>query len=98
MGLFSDYRNIGKINVLLKQIEPKVQAIEYEASSPYPNKNRIRVEAGTISVLMSEIMDIADASGNPVRLTHYYLFGRKMNLIQISAALGELVLMVDMMP
>ena len=58
MGLFSDYRNIGKINVLLKLIEPKVQAIEYEASSPYPNKNRIRAEAGTISVLMVRYYDI----------------------------------------
>lgn len=95
MGFFNNYKNIGKINVLLKQIEPKVNAIEYEAQSPYPNKNRIRVEAGTISVLMSEIMDIAGASGNSVLLAPYYFFGRKMSLMQISAVLAQLVEMSE---
>lgn len=95
MGFFNNYKNIGKINVLLKQIEPKVNAIEYEAQSPYPNRNRIRVEAGTISVLMSEIMDIAGASGNSVLLAPYYFFGRKMSLMQISAVLAQLVEMSE---
>lgn len=95
MGFFNNYKNIGKINTLLKQIEPKVNAIEYEAQSPYPNRNRIRVEAGTISVLMSEIMDIAGASGNSVLLAPYYFFGRKMNLMQISAVLAQLVEMSE---
>ena len=95
MGFFNNYRNIGKINTLLKQIEPKVNAIEYEAQSPYPNRNRIRVEAGTISVLMSEIMDIAGASGNSVLLAPYYFFGRKMSLMQISAVLAQLVEMSE---
>lgn len=95
MGFFNNYKNIGKINTLLKQIEPKVNAIEYEAQSPYPNRNRIRVEAGTISVLMSEIMDIAGASGNSVLLAPYYFFGRKMSLMQISAVLAQLVEMSE---
>jgi len=95
MGFFNNYKNIGKINTLLKQIEPKVSAIEYEAQSPYPNRNRIRVEAGTISVLMSEIMDIAGASGNSVLLAPYYFFGRKMSLMQISAVLAQLVEMSE---
>ena len=95
MGFFNNYKNIGKINVLLKQIEPKVNAIEYEAQSPYPNRNRLRVEAGTISVLMSEIMDIAGASGNSVLLAPYYFFGRKMSLMQISAVLAQLVEMSE---
>mgnify|MGYP006916137497 CR=1 FL=1 len=95
MGFFNNYKNIGKINTLLKQIEPKVSAIEYEAQSSYPNRNRIRVEAGTISVLMSEIMDIAGASGNSVLLAPYYFFGRKMSLMQISAVLAQLVEMSE---
>lgn len=95
MGFFNNVKNIGKINTLLKQIEPKVNAIEYEAQSPYPNRNRIRVEAGTISVLMSEIMDIAGASGNSVLLAPYYFFGRKMSLMQISAVLAQLVEMSE---
>lgn len=95
MGFFNNYKNIGKINTLLKQIEPKVNAIEYETQSPYPNRNRIRVEAGTISVLMSEIMNIAGASGNSVLLAPYYFFGRKMSLMQISAVLAQLVEMSE---
>ena len=95
MGFFNNYKNIGKINTLLKQIEPKVNAIQYEAESPYPNRNRIQVEAGTISVLMSEIMDIAGASGNSVLLAPYYFFGRKMSLMQISAVLAQLVEMSE---
>lgn len=95
MGFFNNYKNIGKINTLLKQIEPKVKAIEYEAQSPYPNRDRMRVEAGTISVLMSEIMDIAGSSGNSVILAPYYFFGRKMSLMQISAILAQLVEMSE---
>ncbi len=91
MGFFSSLSNVNKINTLLKQIEPKVDAIQYECSSPYPNVNRIRVECGSISVLMSEIMDIADRSSNSVKLAPYYLFGRKMNLMQISSALAGLI-------
>lgn len=90
MGFFSNCKNIGKINTLLKQIEPKVEAIEYEARSPYPNRNRIRVEIASITVLMNDIMDIAGASGNSVILAPYYFFGRKTNLMQISAVLAEL--------
>lgn len=95
MGFFNNFKNIGKINMLLKQIEPKVNAIQYETESPYPNRNRIRVEAGTISVLMSEIMDIASQSGNSVLLAPYYFFGRKMGLMQISAILAQLVEMSE---
>lgn len=91
MGFFSSMNNINKINTLLKQIEPKIDAIQYEAGSAYPNRQRIKMEAGTISVLMSEIVDIADRSSNTVKLAPYYLFGRKMNLFQISATLAGLV-------
>ncbi len=95
MGILTNYKNIGKINTLLKQIEPKVNAIQYEAESPYPNRDRIRIEAGTISVLMSEIMDIAGSSGNSVLLAPYYFFGRKMSLMEISSMLAHLVEMSE---
>lgn len=91
MGFFSNCKNVGKINTLLKQIEPKINAIEYEARSPYPNRNRIKVELTTIAVLMNEVMEIADASGNSVRLAPYYLFGKKFTLMQISVVLAEFV-------
>lgn len=89
MGFFSNCKNIGKINTLLKQIEPKVEAIEYEVRSPYPNSNRIRVELGTIAVFMDEVMNIASTSGNSVLLAPYYFFGKKCSLMQISAILAE---------
>ena len=91
MGFFSNLKSINKINVMLKQIEQKVNNIEYELNSPYPNRNRLRVESGTISVLMSEIMDIASSSGNSVLLAPYYFFGNKTNLLEIGMKLAKLV-------
>ncbi len=95
MGFFSNYRNIGKINVLLKQIEPKVDSLLYEINSAYPNRDRIRTESGTISVLMSEIMEIVGQSGNPVFLAPYYFKGRKTNLQNISIHLSQLIEMAE---
>ena len=89
MGFFDNCRNVGKINTLLKQIEPKVDAIEYEIRSPYPNCNRIRVELASIAVFMDEVMNIASTSGNSVLLAPYYFFGKKCSLMQISAILAE---------
>ena len=97
MGFFDNLRNINKINTLLKQIEPKVNAIEYETQSPFPNRNRIRVEAGTISVLMDEIVNIADSSGRSVQLAPYYFFGRKLSLMDISSILARLIAMTENM-
>ena len=91
MGLFSNMSDIGRINALLKQIDPKISAILYETQSPYPNINRLKVESGAISVLMSEVMDIACKAPNSVKLSPYYLMGRKMRLPEISAFLAEIV-------
>jgi hypothetical protein len=88
MGFFSNCKNVGKINVLLKQIEAKVNAIEYEAGSSYPNTNRMRVEVASISLLMNEIMEIASNSGNSVLLAPYYFFGKKSSLFQIASLLA----------
>ena len=91
MGLFSNMSDIGRINALLKQIDPKISAILYETQSPYPNVNRLKVESGSISVLMSEVMDIACKAPNSVKLAPYYLIGRKIRLPEISAFLAEIV-------
>ena len=48
MGFFSNLGNINKINVLLKQIEPKIEAIHYETQSYCPNLNRIKIECRAI--------------------------------------------------
>lgn len=91
MGFFSNIGNINKINVLLKQIEPKVDSIQYESQSYSPNLSRIKMESRSIAVLMSDVVDIADRSGNSVKLAPYYLFGRKMSLFQISSVLAALI-------
>ena len=91
MGFISDYKNIGKINTLLKQIEPKVATIFSEVQSFPPDKEKMRDAAGNISVLMSEIMEIANSSGRSVQLTHYYFLGKKSDLVQISNLLAGIV-------
>lgn len=91
MGFFSNLGNINKINVLLKQIEPKIEAIHYETQSYCPNLNRIKIECRAIDVLMKDIIDIADRSGNSVKLAPFYLFGRKMSLVQILSVLIEVI-------
>ena len=90
MGFFSNLGSI-KINVLLKQLEPKVEYIYHETQSYSPNLNKIKIECRAIGVLMSDIIDIADRSGNSVKLAPYYLFGRKMDLVQISSVLIEVI-------
>ena len=97
MGLFSNMSDIGRINALLKQIDPKISAILYETQSPYPNVNRLKVESGSISVLMSEVMDIACKAPNSVKLAPYYLIGRKIRLPEISAFLAEIVERCELM-
>lgn len=91
MGFFSNLGSINKINVLLKQIEPKVEYIYHETQSYSPNLNKIKIECHAIGVLMSDIIDIADRSGNSVKLAPYYLFGRKMDLVQIFSVLIEVI-------
>lgn len=91
MGFFSNMGDINRINMLLKQIEPKVSAILYETQSPCPNINRLKIESSSIVVLMSDIMDIANRASNSVKLAPYYLMGRKMSLLEISATLAEIV-------
>ena len=55
MGFFSNFGAIGKINTLIKQLEPKLDYIASELNYPHSaNRERLRVECGTVSVLMGE--------------------------------------------
>ena len=51
----------------------------------------MRVECGTVSVLMGEIIEIASNAGRSVMLAPYYLKGRKLSLMDISGIAASLV-------
>lgn len=78
MGFFSNFGSIGKINTLIKQIEPKFDYIYGEIQYPQTaNRARLQVECGTISVLMDEIMSIASNSSRSVILDLIISRGKK---------------------
>ncbi|MCF0125957.1 MAG: hypothetical protein HUJ68_09460 [Clostridia bacterium] len=84
--------SIKKINVLLKQIEPKLDFILRETEYPaIADKNKIFVECRTICVLMNEIMDIVGTSGQMVFLAPYFLKGKKLTLPEISQIVAQIV-------
>lgn len=92
MGFFSNYNAIGKINVLIKQLEPKLDYIASELQYPYSaNKQRLKVECGAVSVLMSEIADILQNAGRSVFLAPYYFKGRKMTIMDLHGLAASLV-------
>lgn len=92
MGFFSNIGAIGKINTLIKQLEPKLDYIASELNYPHSaNRERLRVECGTVSVLMGEIIEIASNAGRSVMLAPYYLKGRKLSLMDISGIAASLV-------
>ncbi|WP_289074093.1 hypothetical protein [uncultured Bacteroides sp.] len=92
MGFFSNYNAIGRINALIKQLEPKLDYIAGELQYPYSiNKERLRVECGTVSVLMSEIADIIQSSGRSVFLAPYYFKGKKMTIMDLHGIAASLV-------
>ena len=63
-----------------------------ELQYPYSiNKERLRVECGTVSVLMSEIADIIQSSGRSVFLAPYYFKGRKMTIMDLHGIAASLV-------
>lgn len=92
MGFFSNYNAIGRINALIKQLEPKLDYIASELQYPYSvNKERLRVECGTVSVLMSEIADIVQSSGRSVFFAPYYFKGKKMTIMDLHGIAASLV-------
>lgn len=92
MGFFSNFGSIGKINTLIKQIEPKFDYIYGEIQYPQTaNRARLQVECGTISVLMDEIMSIACNSSHSVMLAPYYFKGKKMSLMDLSGLLASII-------
>lgn len=95
MGFFSDIDSIRKINTLLKTIEPKITVIQNECGSLRPNVDKIQIEARTICVIMNEILEIADSSGESVRTATYFFFNEKIKLIEISKILAQFISMCD---
>ncbi len=92
MGFFSNFNAIGRINVLIKQLEPKLDYIASELQYPYSvNKQRLRVECGSVSVLMGEISEILQSSGRSVLLAHYYFKGRKVSIMDLHGIAASLV-------
>ena len=92
MGFFSNYKAIGRINVLIKQLEPKLDYIARELQFPSSvNRERLRVECGTVTVLMSEIADIVQSSGRSVFLAPYYLKGQKISIMDLTGIAASLV-------
>lgn len=92
MGFFSNYNAIGRINVLVKQLEPKLDYIASELQYPYSaNKQRLRVECGAVSVLMSEIGDIIQNAGRSVFLAPYYFKGKKVTITDLHGIAASLV-------
>lgn len=78
MGFFSNFGSIGKINTLIKQIEPKFDYIYGEIQYlQTANRAQLQVECGTISVLMDEFMSIASNFSRSVILAPYYFKGEK---------------------
>ena len=92
MGFFSNYNAIGRINVLIKQLEPKLDYIARELQFPSSvNRERLKVECGTVTVLMSEIADIVQSSGRSVFLAPYYLKGQKISIMDLNGIAASLV-------
>lgn len=91
MGLFTNYRNIGKINDLIKQMEPSLNELLRDITYPsMANSNRIKANCYHVSRTMTEISAIALNSGNSVKLAPYYLGGRKLDLMQLSEVVTEI--------
>lgn len=81
MGIFDSYRAIGRINALIKQLEPKLDYISNEIQYPLTaNVVRLRAECMAVSVLMDEIFNIIEHSSRSVSLAPYYLHGQKCEI------------------
>lgn len=95
MGLYSNIEATRRINTLLKTIEPKIASIQNECGFSNPNVDKIQIEARTISVLMNEIMEIANSSDESVRSATYLFFNEKISLAEVSMALKHFISICD---
>jgi len=93
MGFFTNYKDIGRINVLVKQIESKLDFIANEAKYPeYANSQRLKIEARTLVVLMNEIMDIVNENGSrSLFLSPFFIKGNKVTLPELSEMVAHVV-------
>ncbi len=92
MGFFSNYKNIGRINTLITQLEPKLDYIAHEINYPVSaNVVRLKSECMTVAVLMNEILEIMSHSGRSVILAPYYLHDQKCNIQDICMYASALI-------
>lgn len=86
-----DYQAMQKINNLLKAIETKITAIQSEVEVPQPNVDKIQADAHTIRILMAEVYDIVNSTGESVSTITCSFFGENMKLSEISMLLADFV-------
>ena len=95
MVFLSNMGAIQKINALLKSVETKVTSIQNEAEALHPNVDKIKADAHIICILMEEVCEIADSTGDSVSSISYFFFGEQMKLREISMILAEFVKMCN---
>lgn len=95
MGLLTNTEAITKINSLLKAIETKVTAIQYETEASYPSVDKIQADAHIIRILMSDIFDVANSASESVSATSFVFFGENIKLKEIAMILAEFVTMCN---
>lgn len=92
MGFFANCRAIGRINVLIKQLEPKFDYIAGELQFPFSaNRERLRAECVAVTVLMGEILDIVEASGESLFRTPFFLKGHKISIMDLNGIAASLI-------
>ena len=87
--------NYQAINNLLKAIETTITAIQNEVEVPQPNVDKIQANAHIIRILMAEVYDIANSTGESVSTITCSFFGEKMKLNEISMVLADFVNMCN---
>lgn len=95
MGFFSNMEAIQKINTLLKSVETKISSIQKEVDTLHPNADKIKAEAHIICILMGEVCEIAESTGESVNSISYFFFGEKLKLREISMMTAEFVKMCN---
>ena len=92
MGIYNNYRIIGQINALIKQIEPKIIYIKGELNYPFTaNTERLTAECASVAVLMNEILEIINSSPRSVGLAPYYCNGIKWDIKEFAMYVLQLI-------
>lgn len=83
MGLFTNYKNIGLINERLEIIEGLIKSINRSIIEEEYRKNILEERIANVARLSVEIINIAESSGNSVKLAPYWYNGEKKSLMDI---------------